>query len=93
MKNNNAPAFPVILGEPGRPFFYKEGMSERALVAAMVMQALIGKPKDENAKSLFASSNHFENLAIKAVECADALLTELSKPQSAGQDNDDDLTF
>lgn len=66
-ENGNYPAFPIENA--------CHGLSKREYFAGLAMQSYI--------ISLSASGNdtRYENVAMAAVNCADALLAELSKPQ------------
>jgi hypothetical protein len=78
IKNKNQPAFPISEEATDRiidDIRIFTGLSKREMIAAMAMQGF-----QSNSTTYQGHSSNAE-LAQQAVEMADALLTELSKPQ------------
>lgn len=76
MKNSDQPAYPATLGTGGLSKHY-DGLTKRECFAAMAMQGYLSILSDSNVKS--PPSAAF--VAKQSVEFADALLSELEKPQ------------
>lgn len=72
MENNHKPAFPAVEGNTA---FYEPGLSKREYFAGLAMQGMLSNPQ------LNIETTSLEAIASDAVAHADALLTELSKPQ------------
>jgi hypothetical protein len=80
MDNAEQPAFPFN-GPHANPDY--TGLSKRELIAAKVMSALVSDVEVSRwiqADPRFNQLNFKEVVAMNAVEFADALLAELSKP-------------
>lgn len=73
MSKANEPAFPVH-GRPHAPGAILDGLTKREYFAALAMQGMCGLPS--------GSYSYPGQLAIEAVETADALLAELAKSEA-----------
>jgi hypothetical protein len=71
-ENKNAPAFPAT---DGTTAFYEPGLSKREYFAGVAMQGMLA---NSTINQGYSSSSDW---ARSAVEFADALINELSKPQ------------